>query len=332
MNKNIIAITIGDINGIGIEILINLWKEGKNYNFVLFSNVSIIRNYLKKKKINCKINIVNNSENNSFKKNYLNIYSYSSKNNINNSILSLKYAYIECKNKNYIGIITLPLRKDLVNKESKDFIGHTEFFEKLDKKKFTNMIMYKKNLIITPLTTHISIKSIPRVISKKNYIYERLFGLCKSLVIDFNIAKPKIMVSGLNPHAGDNGTIGFEEKLINKEIKKIRKIGIDVKGPESADSMLLNNNINKYDCFVFLYHDQGLIPFKFISQYSGVNFTGNLDIIRVSPDHGTAYDRVGKGKFKSKSLINCFNLVKKIRKNRIFYAKSKKISKSKLSY
>ena len=99
----------------------------------------------------------------------------------------------------------------------------------------------------------------------------------------------------------------------------------------SADSMLLNNNLKKYDCFLFCYHDQALIPFKYISNFSGVNYTGNLDILRVSPDHGTAYNLVGKRNVSDKSLLNCFKFIKKISINKINKndKKSKKITRSK---
>ena len=134
---------------------------------------------------------------------------------------------------------------------------------------------------------------------------------------------PKIIISGINPHSGENGQIGNEEKkFIMPIIKKLRKLGISINGPISADSMLIKKNINKYNCFIYIYHDQALIPFKYISQFTGVNYTGNLDIIRTSPDHGTAYDLRGKKNISDTSFLNCFKLIKKIYKNRIINAKT----------
>ena len=112
--------------------------------------------------------------------------------------------------------------------------------------------------------------------------------------------------------------IGNEEKkIILPTIKKLRKIGIDIDGPLSADSLLIKKNIQTYNCFIFIYHDQALIPFKFISQFTGVNYTGNLDIIRTSPDHGTAYNLVKSKNISNKSLLNCYKLVQRIYKNRL---------------
>ena len=119
-------------------------------------------------------------------------------------------------------------------------------------------------------------------------------------------------------------------KIIKPVITRLKKQKLNIDGPFSADSMINDKNLKDYDCFVFLFHDQALIPFKYISKFSGVNFTGNLDIIRTSPDHGTAYNLVGTNKISNKSLLNCFNLIKKIIINNKKYEKTKKIFKSKL--
>ena len=125
------------------------------------------------------------------------------------------------------------------------------------------------------------------------------------------------LISGINPHAGENGKISTDEnRILIPEINKIKKHNINIQGPISADAMLTTKNIKKYDCFLFIFHDQALIPFKYISKFSGVNFTGNLNIIRTSPDHGTAYDLVGKNRAIPNSLINCFNLINLINKNK----------------
>ncbi len=332
MNKRI-ALTIGDINGIGIELLLKIYKSKKNIEFVLFTNFKIFNNYLKSKKIKIKVNIINkNIKNFEFKNNCLNIYNYSANTNEENTYESIKHCYKLCKNHFFIGMITLPIRKDLlIKKINKKFIGHTELLQELDNKNYSNMLMYYKKLLITPLTTHININSVTTTIKKKNYIYNKIQALNNTLKKDFNIKNPKFLISGINPHAGENGKIGKEEiKIILPELNKIKKNGVNIDGPISADAMLIKNNINKYNCFIFISHDQALIPFKFISNFSGINYTGNLSIIRTSPDHGTAYDLVGKRNVSNKSLLNCFNFIKMINKNRIFYAKTKKITRTKL--
>jgi len=319
MNKYI-AITIGDINGIGIRIFFELIINNKIKNVILFTNVDIIKNFIKINKLGIKINIVNlNKDKINFSLNKLNIYSYKSKSADENTYKSLKYAYDCCDKKLCMGIITLPLSKDIIKKKiDKNFIGHTEFFQKIDKKKYSNMIMYHKKIIISTLTTHVEIKKVSTIIKRKNFLYNQLLNLNNTLKKDFNIKKPKLLISGLNPHAGENGNIGREEvENIKPIIKKIAKKGVHIDGPSSADSILIKKNLNRYDCFVFIYHDQALIPFKLISQFTGVNYTGNLSIIRMSPDHGTAYQLVKSKEFSNKSFINCYNLIKKIYKNRL---------------
>ena len=185
------------------------------------------------------------------------------------------------------------------------------------------MILFHKKIIISTITTHIEINKVSKIISNKVFLSNQIINLNKTLKKDFNIVNPKMIISGINPHAGENGELGNEEnKIITPTIKKLKKLGININGPISADSMLINRNLRKYDCFIYIYHDQALIPFKYISQFTGVNYTGNLDIIRTSPDHGTAYDLIGKKYISDTSFLNCYKLINKIYKNRIINAKS----------
>lgn len=318
MNR-LVAITIGDIQGIGIDILIKTWRQKKLKNFILISNIQILKKYLKKRNINLNLNLINiHQEKLNFVNNKINVFSYNAKSIEDNTYKSLIYGYELCITKRCIGLITLPLRKDIIkNKIDKNFVGHTEFFQKIDKKKYVNMILFHKKVIISPLTTHVELKKVSNIISNKTFIYNQIINLNRSLTIDFNVHRPKILISGLNPHAGENGKIGIEErKILIPVVRKLQKKGIDINGPYSADSILINNNLAKINCFIFLYHDQALIPFKFISKFSGVNYTSNLNIIRTSPDHGTAYDLVGKRNISNKSFISCYNLINKIFSNR----------------
>ncbi len=321
--NNIIAVTIGDIHGIGIQLLLKLWRQKKINNFILVTNISIFKKYLELKKIKIKINCINNNHFR-IKKECINIYNFDCSSDEENTYKSLIISYHLCKKKKCIGIITLPLRKDLIIKKiNKKFIGQTEFFRNQDNKKYANMLLVYKNIIISPLTTHIAIKNVNKEISKKSFIYNQIVNINKILKNDFNILNPKIAISGLNPHSGENGNIGNEElKIIEPIISKIKKNKIDIDGPFPADSILLNKNRVLYDCFIFFYHDQALIPFKLISKFEGINFTGNLNIIRTSPDHGTAYNLVGKKNVSDISLYNCFKFIKKIHNNRKPYHES----------
>ena len=215
-------------------------------------------------------------------------------------------------------MLTLPINKEkIIKKNIKNFIGHTEFLEKLDNKKITNMIFIKNKIIFSTLTTHVKIQDIPKIITSKEYLLNKLLILNTSLRKDFNIKKPKILIAGLNPHAGENGLLGTEEnKIIKPVINKLNKISKNFYGPISADSMVTYNNFKKYDCLFFMYHDQALIPFKFISKNSGTNFTSNLSVIRVSPDHGTAFDIVGKNVANAKAVLNSLKILNKISINR----------------
>ena len=319
MNKKLTAVTIGDIEGIGIEQLINLWNKKKINNFVLITNYIFFKKYLNKNKIKLPIKLIN--KNNLIKKNknknFL-IYDYKAKNNIENTYLSLKFAYMLCI-KNYCsGIITLPLNKAKIKRNiDKNFIGQTEFFQKLDKKEFSNMIFYSKKLIVSPLTTHIPINKINFFLNKNQFIYNKSKLLVNTLKIDFKIKKPKIIISGINPHAGENGEIGTEEiKYLIPILKKLKLNKILIDGPNSPDSLFTKENIENYDCFICIYHDQALIPFKLISGFRGINFTGSLDVIRLSPDHGTAYKLVGTKKSNFESLYYCFKMINKFSYNR----------------
>ncbi len=328
MNK-LIAVSIGDINGIGIELLIKLVLNNQIKNIVLFTDIKAIKKYISKRNYKIKTNIF--SKNYIYKNNYLNIFSYISKSPEDNTLKSIKLAHKKCLEKNFIGMVTLPIRKDLIIKKiMPNFIGHTEYLQKLEKKKYSNMILYHKKIIISPLTTHITINSVSNKISKNNYLFDQIKNLSRSLKIDFNINNPRIIVSGLNPHAGENGKIGNEElKIITPTINKLKKNKISVEGPFSSDSMLIDKSKKYADCFTFMFHDQALIPFKYISNFSGVNYTGNLDVIRTSPDHGTAYKLIGKNTVSNISLKNCFKLINLIFNNRKNYEKSKKVTKSK---
>ena len=249
-NKEIIAITIGDIEGIGIEILLKIWNLKKN-KLILFSNIKLLKLYLKKKQIKIKVVEINKNINFLHKlefNKYFYVYNYMAKNNIENSYKSLIYSYKYIKNKTFIGVLTLPLNKEKIIKNiDKNFIGQTELFQKLDNKKISNMIFLYKNLRIVTLTTHIKLSQVIKELNKKNLIFNKILNLYKNSNRDFLIKNPKIVISGINPHASENNNIGNDEKkLIYPVIKKLNYLDINIEGPKSADSILkLNKYVNK---------------------------------------------------------------------------------------
>ena len=195
------------------------------------------------------------------------------------------------------------------------------------------MIFIYKNIFFVPLTMHIKLINVPKNFKNSIKIIKKVKNLNSTFKRDFKINNPKYIMAGINPHCGEKGIISNEDKkYLTPIIHKLNKINIKINGPISPDAIVNKKNLNYYNCFVFTYHDQALIPFKFISNYSGVNYTSGLDIIRVSPDHGTAYDKVGKKNKSSLGIINSFKLVKKIAVNRNKYDKTQKITGTKFSH
>lgn len=202
-------------------------------------------------------------------------------------------------------LITLPLSKEWVIRSGiVDFTGHTEALaEEYAKKTF--MLMYGRSLNVIPLTTHVPLVRVPHYLSKLN-----ISALANAIKNTSLFSKPRIAVCGLNPHAGEHGKIGNEEsEILLPFIGEMKKNRLKVEGPISADSLFIPEISKNYDLIFSCYHDQGLIPFKSMIGKYGVNVTLGLDFIRVSPDHGPAFDIAGKGKGDPESLIQCIKLL-----------------------
>ena len=316
LNKNLICVTIGDIEGIGIHLLLKEFKKRKIDNFVILTNINIFNKYIKFPKV--KINLINDINFNNYNKKKLNIYDFKTKNKNTNTMDSLQYAYELTNKKIFIGILTLPLNKYKISKSiDSNFIDQTSYFSKKENQKNSNMIFYHKKRFFIPLTIHIELKKIHKLFKNKILMIKKIENLYSTLVNDFKIKNPKIILAGINPHAGENKLISEDDdKYLLPIINKLKKKNILINGPISGDGVINNENLKKYDAFIFTYHDQALIPFKILSNYEGVNFTSNLDIIRVSPSHGTAENLIGSNKVISTGIINCFKLIRKIKKNR----------------
>ena len=319
MKSKLIAVTIGDIDGIGIDLLIKIWKKKiiRN-NFFIISNYKILKKYIDSKYKKIKIHICNSSLTKiKIKEEFLNVYDINSLKKTENTYGSLLQSHKIVKLPNILGIINLPLnKKKIINEIDSNFIGQTEFYQKLDRKKNSNMFFYSEKLIVSTLTTHIPLSKVSKFISNKNKLLDKIYEIYKSLTNTFNIKNPKILLLGLNPHAGESGIFGNEEIAILKPTIKIlkNKYNINIDGPTSADSAFSKKNIRYYDCIVGMYHDQALIPFKILYEYIGVNITGSLSFTRVSPVHGTGYDIKKLKKGNHNSLLNCFKLINKINK------------------
>ena len=316
LNKKLICVTIGDIEGIGVHLLLKEFKKKKIRDFILITNINIFIKYIKFPKNN--INIVSEKNLDNYNKKKLNILNFKTKNKDTNTIDALKYAYKFTNKKIFRGILTLPLNKFKINNSvNKKFIDQTTYFSKKENQKYCNMVFYYKNKFFIPLTIHIEIKEVHKYFRNEVMMTNKIENLYLTLLNDFKIKKPKMLLAGINPHAGENNIISKDDdKYLSPIINKLKTKGIFINGPISGDGIINNENLKNYDAFIFTYHDQALIPFKILSNYEGVNFTSNLNIVRVSPSHGTAENLIGSNKIISKGIINCFNLIKRITKNR----------------
>jgi 4-hydroxythreonine-4-phosphate dehydrogenase len=215
-------------------------------------------------------------------------------------------------------LITAPINKETIQSEEFNFSGHTEFLEH-NLAGESLMILMNDFLRIGLITGHIPISKIAESITPE-LIESKVNILNKSLKQDFNINKPKIAVLGLNPHSGDNGVIGEEENnLIKPTIQSIYEKGVFVYGPYAADGFFGSEAYKQFDGVLAMYHDQGLAPFKALTFGNGVNFTAGLSHVRISPDHGTAFDIAGKGKANPDSFKEAVFKGIKIFKNRNEY-------------
>jgi len=199
-------------------------------------------------------------------------------------------------------IVTNPVNKNSLLYEGITFTGQTEFYAHLCQSKSPVMLMMSDTLKVVPLTRHIPISQVPRAINR-SLLINTIEVIVNDLKKYFNISTPRIVVTGLNPHAGDNGLIGNEEiNIIHPVISELQKKKIDIQGPTSADSFFSSQN-HDYDLVVCMYHDQALIPIKTISSFSAINVTLGIGIVRTSPDHGTAYPIAEKAVANPSSLI-----------------------------
>lgn len=200
-------------------------------------------------------------------------------------------------------IVTAPINKNNIQSEEFKFPGHTEYFTEAFDSKESLMFLVSDVLRVGVVTGHIPLGRVRGAITQEK-ITQKLNLMFTSLTEDFGIQKPKIAVLGLNPHAGEDGLLGNEEKeVISPVLEQFRKKGNLVFGPFPADGFFGNAQFKHYDAVLAMYHDQGLIPFKYISFENGVNFTAGLSIVRTSPDHGTAYDIAGKNVAKETSML-----------------------------
>jgi len=305
-HKPVIGITSGDVNGIGIELIIKTFADHRileQCTPVIFASNKLI-NFYRKSVPEIHFNYQSIKDFSKVNHKQINIYNCWEEDVVINpgqlneiggqyAVKSLLAASNALKEGHIQGLVTAPIHKKNVQSAEFNFTGHTPFLKETFKATDVLMLLYADNLRVALVTEHIPVKSIAQNIGK-DAILSKLNLLHQSLRRDFGIDKPKIAVLGLNPHAGDEGLIGNEEEQIIKPAIKEAKQNILVFGPYSADAFFARRSYLKFDAVVAMYHDQGLIPFKTIAVGEGVNFTAGLSFVRTSPDHGTAFDIAGK--------------------------------------
>ncbi len=325
-----IGITHGDTNGIGYEIITKALLDARLLELctILVYGSSKVASYHRKLMKGCadfKFNMVKQAVNTVQQKvNMINITSDDIKVDLGQSTAiagkvsldALNLAKDDILKGNIDAIVTAPINKNSVRMYNADFVGHTEFFSKICNTKDVLMLMIHDSLRIGTVTTHCALSDVPKVLNK-DLIKRKLNVLNKSLRQDFVVTNPRIAVLSLNPHAGENGAFGQEEKqIIAPAIEECFNEGIYAFGPYAADGFFANNEYRKYDAILAMYHDQAMIPFKLLSYGEGVNFTAGLPIVRTSPAHGTAYDIVGKDCASEESLRQAIYLACDICRNR----------------
>ncbi|WP_336066868.1 4-hydroxythreonine-4-phosphate dehydrogenase PdxA [Mesoflavibacter sp. CH_XMU1404-2] len=335
-----LGISIGDLNGIGSEIVLKIFEDSRMLDFctpIIFASIKTMSFVKKHYKIDINLNGINHINQaiigrvnvlNCWKENVNISFGKEDKTIGEYAIKSLQQATTALKNEEIDVLVTAPINKSSIQSETFKFPGHTDY---LNQELEGNSLMFMVNggLRVGLLTDHVPVKDIAKHITTR-LIEDKVNTVHESLIKDFKINKPKIAVLGINPHTGDNGVIGNEDdKILRPALKKIKEKGKLVFGPYAADSFFGSNNYKNFDAIIASYHDQGLIPFKTLSFGQGVNYTAGLNKVRTSPDHGTAFEIAGKGQADIGSFKEAIFTAIKIFNNRNEYAE---ISKNPLPF
>ncbi len=219
----------------------------------------------------------------------------------------LNFALDGCLNKSFDALVTAPIHKSIIN-ESQPFTGHTEYIAHYTQAKNEVMMLASKTMKVALVTTHVPLSQVSHLITSEK-LEQTIKTIHRDLIHRFKIKNPAIFVAGLNPHAGENGVLGLEEiNILTPVISKLKCEGMLIEGPLPADTLFTEKYIQKADCFLAMYHDQGLAVFKHANFGLGVNVTLGLPIIRTSVDHGTAIDLAGQGNIDPNSFFSAIDL------------------------
>lgn len=308
-----VGITQGDPNGIGLEVIIKTFLDPQMSEIctpVLFGSQKTFSNHRKAMNVEMRFNQIRSAEQamprqfniiNVYEEDILIEFGASTPSAGKYALKSMDAACEALEQKKIDVLVTAPINKHNIQSEQFQFKGHTDYLEARFKSEAL-MLMCSDNFRVGVVTGHVPLANVSAILSQDK-IVQKIKMLNKSLIDDFAIRKPKIAVLGLNPHAGDSGTIGGEEgAVIIPAIAKAKADGITVFGPYSADGFFGTAMHHKFDAVLAMYHDQGLVPFKALAFDSGVNYTAGLSIVRTSPDHGVGYDIAGQNKASESSF------------------------------
>lgn len=307
-NRPIIGVSSGDPNGIGYEVILKALSDNRLYELLtpVVYGLTKVASY-HKKAINMQdfnFHIIKKIEALGHKKaNLINLHDNDVRIDFGKpspqageqALLSLEASVEDLSMGAIDALVTGPINKKTIQSDTFHFPGHTEYLASKFNSKDYLMLMVSNNIRVGVITGHIPLNEVAVSITPE-LILHKIDILYKSLIVDFGIRAPRIAILGLNPHAGDNGLLGMEERnTIIPAIETAKNKGQLVFGPFPADGFFGSNDFMKFDGILAMYHDQGLIPFKTLSFESGVNFTAGLPVVRTSPAHGTAFDIAGKG-------------------------------------
>ena len=327
-----VAITQGDTNGVGYEVILKVFSDPNILELctpIIYGSPKIASYHRKALNLEVPYTIINHAEEaRDGRVNLLACFDDEIKIEIGQpsqeagaaALKALDRAMTDYRSKLYDVLVTAPINKATIQSPGFHFPGHTEYIEtSVGEGQKALMILMNETLRVALVTTHLPIKDIAKAITKEG-IVEKATIFHKALKRDFRISSPRIAVLSLNPHAGDNGLLGSEEKdIILPAIEELADKGIQAFGPFAADGFFGSGAYDRFDGVLAMYHDQGLAPFKTIALESGVNYTAGLPIVRTSPDHGTAYDIAGKGIADENSMRQAIFTAIDVFRNRQFY-------------
>ena len=343
LQKPVIGFTCGDLNGIGIELIIKtlsdhrlldvctpvVFASNKSLNFYLKGLPDYNFKYANTRELNRlnpkQVNVVN-----CWEEEIAITPGQLTETGGKYALISLQQATQALKDGHLQGLVTAPIHKKNIQSADFNYTGHTPYFKAYFNVPDVVMFMVAENMRVGLVTEHVPVAEIAKQITREA-ILSKLKIMYSSLQKDFGIDKPRIAVLGLNPHAGDEGLIGNEEETIIKPAIKEAKHSMMVFGPYSSDAFFAHGQFERFDAVLAMYHDQGLIPFKSLSVGEGTNYTAGLPVVRTSPDHGTAFDIAGKDKADHSSfLASVFECIEIIRK-RFGYAEMRQNPLKKIS-